>query len=185
MKKALPFVVIMGTILLLVLVIFWDKLETEKEKVQGRRDKVILGCKPEQVGRISMANRYLKPGVAKAIELEKKDGLWQSAGNLERVRLDSEKVDSFLKTICSYSYQKKIIKEEAFAEFGLDNPLILVELANAKSSWRIALGGKTPVGFGLYVQGGGTGAAYGTYIGSQFILLAANKDLSDFVSKNE
>lgn len=163
-----PLIII--TILIVVaLVAYWDEQKAGEEKAMKGQKNRIFSFEEDDISKLVIKRR----ATPNPIELERVGGKWYIMSPIQEMA-DQRVVADYVKNLTSYRYDRIVSSDFArLEEFGLDSPEMQLQIEINGETKFFNIGHKAPVGYGVYVRTRGDNV----YLGSQFIMMALNKDL--------
>ncbi|MBF0441656.1 MAG: DUF4340 domain-containing protein [Oligoflexales bacterium] len=166
---------------LLVGIAQYDEWKTSKEKNESEKRNRLFIFEEDEVISLSYENYSENKSIPISIKLEKIKDDWFIDYPVKE-KANQRVIKDIIDTLRKYKFQKIITGDKLVMEdFGLNFPVIRIRLIG-KNLYELNLGSKSPVGYGIYLM---KGSDNNVYLGSQFILTALTKTLSDFKEKKE
>ena len=180
MKQMMPSFVL-GLILFLVIgVIFWDRMVTEREILEKKMANRLLDCDSHEIKAIRYRRYIIETKENIDVELTKSNAVWEITAP-EHTPANQPLVEHLLATICQFRFDKRLAdRSSQDSEYGIDIPQVMIELRWDGGEDELILGNKSPMGYSIYISRKNRPSIF---IGSQFILMAVSKRLPDFRKK--
>lgn len=180
MKSMRTPLLLLGALLVLGGLAYWDDWKTQKEETEKKAGNKLFAFDDKTATAIDFFHKGEGEGADVALRLEKKGEEWLITQPIE-AKASQDEVVNLLKNVHEYQYERVAAEsKDRWKDFGLEHPQARISVHTPDGEHTLLLGIKAPVGYSMYAASGKGDTAY---IGSQYIDLATNKKLFDFRDK--
>ena len=160
--------------------IYFFELRQKRIRIAERiSSTVMFKVKPLEISSFVISKGGVKIVATRVKEHDSANTNWKITSPI-RARADGLRVQQFLEKLSKLRWQRKISEgQENLAQFGLNNPSVVISFQGNNASGTLSIGSQTPFGDDVYVQRNGDKSVYTISFADKFDLDVDLFDLRD------